>query len=56
MKRWHTVEKSPLYNIEADPGQDDPVGRENEKEYIELLKETAKRYDAPPNRFERLGL
>ena len=57
MKRCHTVEKSQIYNIEADPGQEnDLAGTEIEKEYIELLKETMKRYDAPPSQFERLGL
>ena len=57
MKRWRTVEKSQLYNIESDPGQEnDLAGTEIEKKYIELLRETMKKYDAPPSQFERLGL
>ena len=51
------MEKSQLYNIEADPGQEkDLAGTDIENDYVELLKETMKQYDAPPSQFERLGL
>ncbi len=57
MKRWRTVKDTQLFNIESDPGQQrNLAGTEIEKEYIELLKQTMKKMDAPPSQFERLGL
>jgi len=39
MKRWHIVDKSQLYSIEAASGQENVLsGTKVEKEYIELLK------------------
>jgi hypothetical protein len=57
MKRWSTVKDTLLFNIESDPGQrHNLAGTEIEKEYIELLRQTMKKMDAPPSQFERLGL
>lgn len=57
MKRWSTVKDTLLFNIETDPGQQrNLAGTEIEKEYIELLRQTMKKMDAPPSQFERLGL
>lgn len=57
MKRWSTVKDSLLFNIESDPGQEHNLeGAEIENRYIELLRETMKKMDAPTAQYERLGL
>jgi arylsulfatase A-like enzyme len=46
-----------LYDIEADPGQKNPLkNRKVEKRMIELLVKCMKENDAPPEQYERLGL
>ena len=56
-KRWETFKETLLFNIETDPGQENNLaGAEIEKAYIERLKKTMKKHDAPPSQFERLGL
>lgn len=56
-KRWRTVGKNELYNIESDYGQEHNLtGRDIEKDYIELLRQTMAKMDSPPSQYERLGL
>jgi arylsulfatase A-like enzyme len=57
MTRWSAVKETQLFNIKDDPGQEKNLaGMEIENKYIELLKETMKKMDAPTSQFERLGL
>ncbi|MEE8398189.1 MAG: sulfatase-like hydrolase/transferase, partial [Desulfobacterales bacterium] len=56
-KRWNTVKDSLLFDIHSDPGQEHNLaGTEMEKTYIELLRETMAKMDAPSAQYERLGL
>lgn len=57
MNRWSTVKDTQLFNIEDDPGQQyNLAGSELEEKYIELLKQTMQKMDAPAGQYERLGL
>ncbi len=57
MNRWSTVKDTQLFNIESDPGQQHNLtGSDIESKYIELLRQTMQKMDAPAGQYERLGL
>jgi arylsulfatase A-like enzyme len=57
MKRWNNVKDTLLFNIEQDPGQQHNLaGTDAEQKYIELLRQTMQKMDAPSAQYERLGL
>jgi arylsulfatase A-like enzyme len=59
MRRTSIVKDTQLFDIESDPGQTiNLAGAETDTEatYIDLLKRTMEKADAPISQFERLGL
>ncbi|MDK1023117.1 MAG: hypothetical protein QGD92_02670 [Gammaproteobacteria bacterium] len=45
------------FNIAEDPGQQHKLaGTDVEQKYIELLRQTMQKMDAPSEQYERLGL
>lgn len=57
MRRTDIVADSQLFHLGNDPGQTrNLVGKPAEARYVELLRRTMERVDAPPSQFERLGL
>lgn len=57
MRRTSIVKDTQLFNIEEDPGQrNNLAGSDIEAKYIELLRQTMQKMDAPSTQYQRLGL
>ncbi|MYE83988.1 MAG: hypothetical protein F4X36_19510 [Gammaproteobacteria bacterium] len=57
MRRTDIVADSQLFHLGNDPGQTrNLVGKPAEARYVDLLRRSMERVDAPPSQFERLGL
>lgn len=57
MLRREIVAATQLFDLERDPGQErNLAGAGVEARYVELLRQTMAKMDAPPSQYERLGL